>query len=149
MNVKLSTMAYGTNLALGKGSLGNRIDYATEQTKNAVGGGLKSAAAGTAVAGTTLVAMNSKTVNNVVDKLVDVVKNSDKFKELAPKAGEFLKDVADGIKSLPTSTKIIAGAGIALAGIVGHFIDTQTAFKAGQIDQKYTDKAQLQEILEQ
>ena len=49
---------------------------------------------------------------------------------------------------MPTSTKIIAGAGIALAGIVGRFIDTQTAFKSGQIDQKYTDKAQLEEILE-
>lgn len=149
MNVKLSTTAYGANLALGKGSLGNRIDYANEQTKNAASGALKSAAAGTAVAGTTLVAMNSKTVNNVVDKLVDVVKNSDKFKELAPKAGEFLKSMADKVKSLPTSTKIIAGTGIVLAGIVDRFIDTQTAFKAGQIDQKYTDKAQLQEILEQ
>ena len=149
MNVKLSTTAYGANLALGKGSLGNRIDYANEQTKNAASGALKSAAAGTVVAGGTVVASNSKTVNKAVDKLVDVVKNSDKFKELAPKAGEFLKSVADGIKSLPTSTKIIAGTGIVLAGIVGRFIDTQTAFKSGQIDQKYTDKAQLQEILEQ
>ena len=149
MNVKLSTTAYGANLALGKGSLGNRIDYANEQTKNAALGALKSAAAGTVVAGTTLVATKSKTANEIVTEFVDVIKNTDKFKELAPKAGEFLKSVADKVKSLPTSTKIIAGTGIVLAGIVGRFIDTQTAFKAGQIDQKYTDKAQLQEILEQ
>lgn len=132
-----------------KGSLGNKIDCAKEQTKNTATTALKGSAAAVGIGAATGAMIKSKSVNNIVVKGVNALKKTQVFEKYAPKAKDLTKKGLDAFKKLPGSAKIIAGVGIGLAAITGYALDKSHSFKAGQIDQKYTDKAQLQKTLEE
>lgn len=135
-----------------KGSMGNRIDCAAEQTKNILTTNLKATGAGLAIGGTTYALGFTKTGNKVVEKATQSAKGVvSNFIKKHPDAFKNVKEVASGalnkFKALPKAGKIALAIGGALATIIGGALGTQQVYKAGQIDQKYTDKAQLQEAL--
>ena len=130
-----------------KGSIGNRIDCAKEQTINTVKTNAKGVAVALGLGTATGLASTSNHANKFVQVALDKLKQTDTYKTFAPKAKEFVTKGADAFKKLPGSTKAIALVGGGLALLSSYIIDKQHSFKAGQIDQKYTDKAELQKIV--
>lgn len=131
-----------------KGTLGNRMDCMTEQTKNTLSTALKGTASAVGIGAATGLAANSKSINKLVEKGVNALKNTQVFKKYAPDITNLAKEGVEAFKKLPGTTKIIAGIGVGLAALTGYVLDKSHSFRAGQIDQKYTDKAQLQQTLE-
>lgn len=131
-----------------KGSIGNKMDCAAEHTRNTLTTTLKGSAAAVGIGAATGAMIKSKSVNNLVEKGVNALKNTEVFKKYAPEVKDLAKKGLDAFNKLPGTTKIIAGVGAGLAAVTCYLFDKSHSFKAGQIDQKYTDKAQLQKTLE-
>lgn len=130
-----------------KGSIGNRIDCGKEQIANTAKASIKGTGVALGLGAATGLAATSKHANKFVQVALDKIKQTDTYKTFAPQAKELVKKGIDAFKKLPGSTKAIALAGGGLALLSSYIIDKQHSFKAGQIDQKYTDKAELQKIV--
>lgn len=139
-----------------KGSFGNRIDCAGEHLKNDATTYLRQAGVlGTVAAGTALAVKNpgffkpqgpfskaaSKVVHCVANHLpksfnTKIVDGSNKLWSGFNKA---LKYMAANPKTALGATLVAAATGIAL-----NAVSNKGAYKSGQIDQKYTDRAAIQ-----
>ena len=114
-----------------KGDMSNRLECAGKQTVN----GLKTLAADAVVVGGVYAGAK-------------VVKKSSKIAQFLSKPFKALGDLLSGtkvgnfIKKMPTSAKAIALLGTVGALVIQH-INNKAWYNAGQIDQKYTDKAAL------
>ena len=147
--------SYAKNLALGpvagamtdktKGSFGNRVDCAGANIKNNATAYLQSAGVlGSLAVGTKYAAKNPKGFEKIANKVATTLSKG--FSKIANKTGkQGFKQIAHKIAQNPKATVgIIAGT---LAAIALNQITHNQAYKAGQIDQKYTDKAQFQKTL--
>lgn len=134
-----------------KGSRGNRVDCMSEELKEfnkyQVKTGLTMAGGvATTAAATVVVAKSSKAqeaIKNFGKKIIEnegVQNFVSNLKPLASKA-------ATVIKNLPGPAKAVLAAGTALTGLILSNHTRQVDRKMGQIDQKYTDKAKVQNIL--
>lgn len=146
----ITQQALGTHISpfvsKDKGDIQNRISCSVAQTKN----NLKTAAQDVVVIGGTVAGMaavaKSKSAQNVIAKGVGVAAKA--FKPVVKmlkttKFGNAMKDIATKIKGLsPRAKGAAAVVGLLGACILGH-INRNNAYKAGQIDQKYTDRAAL------
>lgn len=80
---------------------------------------------------------NSEAYSNLVDKAKNIKKGG-KIKNL-------IKSAFEKFSKLPKSNKYIAAA-VAALGVLGlGYVTTKHSYKAGQIDQKYTDEARIEE----
>ena len=127
-----------------KGSITNRLDCAGEQFKNHTINLLQgTAVAGTAAGVTYAAYKNEKVANGVIKglKAVRNVMNKNKY------TGKVAGWITKALSSMPKAGKIgVIAAAIALP--VLSYIDHKDSYKAGQIDQKYTDKAAVQSQLD-
>lgn len=134
-----------------KGSIGNKVEYMGETMKEFKKFQLKSGltlAGGAAVtaAATTGVAKSKKAqeiVKKFGKKILDnkyVQKGLDEVKPLTTKATSY-------IKKLPKPAKAVLAAGAALTALIVSNQAGKTERNLGKIDQKYTDKAKVQDIL--
>lgn len=130
-----------------KGSFGNKINCVGEQTKNCISTAAKGALVGTAIGVGTQAAMNSKTINKIADKGVQALKNNKTIQNIAEIGAEVLKGGVEAFKKLPASTKLIGAVGVGISLIATHVLNQQHAFRAGQIDQEYTDKAKFENLI--
>lgn len=128
-----------TMISKDKGSVGNRVDCAGSHVKNNVVTNLSALG----VAGATIGAgkVVSKGVGtSQLAKAADFVLNA--FSELLPKK-PIIKTLGNRLSSKTKALGLVASAGaVALSYVTGKGI-----YKMGQIDQKYTDKAQTQQIV--
>ena len=122
-----------------KGSMGNRVDCAKEHYGNNLTAGLKIDAVILAGAGVTYAANKNSAVRAVFSSIERPIKALFTPEKYAI-AKESLKPVVEFAKSAPTSVKLAVGALTAL-------ITCKAIFRQGQIDQKYTDRAQAQKNL--
>lgn len=147
-----------------KGSMGNRMDCAGAQIKNnvstAVQGALVTGAAAGTYAGVTRMPKTLTGFGNKVNSLIETIARKNdmyvtkwiknpparrngrfvatgyrKVKEFAPSVQKLLK--------LPAKAKLAWAVTLAALPVLS-FIGAKGIYKMGQIDQKYTDKAQLQ-----
>lgn len=157
-----------------KGSIGNRMDCAGEHIKNTATATVQSAAVGLATYGATRAVANNmsgfsgltKTLAKGFDAAMDVIgkiiKKPDLAAKVTTKIQHFLSEYAPKAKSLNASQKPIGQAfktvskapGVKALAVIASialpvlaYIQHNHSYKAGQIDQKYTDKAQLQKTL--
>lgn len=134
-----------------KGSIGNRIEHSVEQTKNMVKTQFKDqfvSAAGVAGSiGAAAAVSKSKTAQNFISKYISKVKNSNTIKNTIEELSPYIKKCADKFKALPTPAKVVLGIGLVLTTAVSNLIRTKGIYDAGKIDQKYTDRAKLQQTL--
>lgn len=149
-----------------KGSIGNRMDCAGEHIKNTATATVQSAAVGVATYGATRAVANNmsglygltKTLAKGFDAAMDVIGKIIKKPDLAAKTTarieNFLSKFApkpvngQAIKTISKAPGVKALAVIASIALpVLAYIQHNHSYKAGQIDQKYTDKAQLQKTL--
>lgn len=134
-----------------KGSAGNKIDCMNEELKEfrkyqvktglGMAGGVATTAAATAV-----VARSSKAqeaIKNFGKKIMQNESVQNTLETLKPLASKAIK----AVKNLPGPAKAVLAAGTALTGLSLSTHARQTVYKMGQIDQKYTDKAKVQNIL--
>lgn len=141
-----------------KGSIGNRLEYATKQTFGLRRMMIKDELALTAgvagSAGAAALVSKSKTAQNFITKGFETVKNSNFGKEavkltksVAESAAPYVKQGASWIQALPKPAKAVLGAGLAITALVCNSITNKGVYDAGKLDQEYTDKAKLQNIL--
>lgn len=149
-----------------KGSFGNRVDCAGQQLKNNLVTGAQATAVGAGAVGTVYAAAKNEkvatTLARVFDKSADAVGKLFGQKKWSKFLNEAMaKNIAIGktqnnanlnpetLKNLTKTIKCgkagILTAAIALMGL--SYIGSKHNYKMGQIDQKYTDKAQLQKTL--
>lgn len=151
-----------------KGSFGNRMDCAGAHIKNNAVSTLEAAAVGgTAYGAARIVATDkygfnvltkglNKAVNNILKLIGKITKNPDfaentikKFEDMArksqmPKGGKIAKGCGLGTMSARfKALGLIAAIALPTIGYIAH----NHSYKAGQIDQKYTDKAKFQKTL--
>ena len=139
-----------------KGSFGNRIDCAGEHLKNDVTTYLRQAGVlGTVAAGTALAEKNpgffkpqgplSKVSNKVVHFVANHLPKSfntefvDGFHKLWGSFNESLKYMAANPKKALGAVLVAEATVIAM-----HAVSNKGAYKSGQIDQKYADRAAVQ-----
>lgn len=140
-----------------KGSVGNRMDCAGAHLKNNATTLAQTAAVGATAYGATRAVANNmfgfggitrglaKTFDYAMKGLGKLTKNPDLTKQVTEKLAKwtapngFTKSKVPGIKALA----VIAAVTLPALGYIAH----NHSYKAGQIDQKYTDKAQLQKTL--
>lgn len=138
-----------------KGSFGNRIDCAGEHLKNDATTYLRQAGVlGTVAAGTALAVKNpgffkpqgplSKVANKITGFFIDhLPKSSHKIAAGSNKLwsgfNKALEYMAANPKTALGATLVAAATGIAL-----NAVSNKGAYKSGQIDQKYTDRAAIQ-----
>ena len=138
-----------------KGSFGNRIDCAGEHLKNDATTYLRQAGVlGTVAAGTALAVKNPgffkpqgpffKVANKITGFFIDhLPKSSHKIaagcNKLWSGFNKALEYMAANPKTALGATLVAAATGIAL-----NAVSNKGAYKSGQIDQKYTDRAAIQ-----
>ena len=123
-----------------KGDLSNRLSCAGEQLKNNV----KTLAADTVVVGGTaagIAATKNKGIAKFLAKPLEFVGNQ-LSKLTKTKVPTVLSKIGNKIKNMPTRYKAIALVVAAGLGALS-YIGQKHLYQAGQIDQKYTDKAKL------
>ncbi len=126
-----------------KGSMGNRLDCAAEQFVNNSTNLLKAGAVAGGAAGVTYAAAKSgKFANVVINGLKQVRTLMQKNKHTAKIANHITK----ALSHLPKAGKIGVIAA-ALAIPVVNYLGHKNSYEAGQIDQKYTDRANLQKTI--
>lgn len=150
-----------------KGSMGNRMDCAGSQIKNNISTGVQSALVTGAAVGTIKASGKMPKALNKVAKFFDEAvkkfaeKNymyTEKFVKnpvgrvngkFTSAGGKMVKEFSPTIqKLLKASSKTKFGIGVAAIALpILTFIGAKGVYKMGQIDQKYTDKAQLQKQL--
>ena len=155
-----------------KGSLGNRMDCAGEHIKNTATATVQSAAVGVVACGAARAVANNMSGLYGAGPAYWITKNLSKGFDAAMnvvgkiiKKPDFAAKTTAGIegflaKFAPTSTngaavKTISKApGVKALAVIASialpvlaYIKHNHSYKAGQIDQKYTDKAQLQKTL--
>ena len=137
-----------------KGSFGNRMQCAGEQYVNMKKGLVKDeltlAAGGAATIAATAGVAKSKSAQNILTKGFESIKNTKFGKvcaDLASEATPYVKKGVDWVKNLPKPAKAVLAAGTAITALFLSNNDYKTGIKAGQIDQKYTDKAKLEKVL--
>lgn len=123
-----------------KGMVNNRMSCAGEQIKNKVSGVAQSTALAGSVAGLTYAAHKSdfaaKTVMKGL-KLVQGLMNKNKY------TGKVASAITKALSGFSRTTKI--GAALTLAALpILYVIGQKHTFRAGQIDQEYTDRAAVQ-----
>ena len=136
--------AAGSFVDPNKGSINNRLDCAGEHIKNNTKSFLYGTAVAGSAAGVTYAAYkNEKVADGVIKGLKSVKEVMNKNKYTGKAAGWITK----ALSSLPKAGKIGVIAA-AIAAPVLYLIDHQNAYKAGQIDQKYTDRASVESQLD-
>ena len=138
-----------------KGSIGNRIEHSVEQTKNSLKTQFKdqfvsmAGVAGSigAAAAVSAAVSKSKTAQNFISKYISKVKNSNAVKNTIEELTPYIKKGADKFKALPTPAKVVLGIGLVLTTAASNLIRAKGIYDAGKIDQKYTDRAKLQQTL--
>ncbi len=134
-----------------KGSLGNRVEYSTKQAGNLIKTDIKARLATSTGIGATFLAaygtLKSKGAQDIISKSMKSLANKFNLKEIAQELTPILKEAAGKIKSLPAPVKAVAAVGLLLTSAIGSQIRTQGVYEAGKIDQEYTDKAKLQNII--
>lgn len=149
-----------------KGSFGNRMDCAGAHIKNNAVSTLEAAAVGgTAYGAARIVAADkygfnvltkglNKAVNNILKLIGKITKNPDfaektikEFEDIArksqmPKGGKIAKSFGT-MSARFKALGLIAAIALPTIGYIAH----NHSYKAGQIDQKYTDKAKFQKTL--
>ena len=144
-----------------KGTMGNKVDCAGAQLKNNVVTGLQAGAVAAGAAGGVYgVAKNAKlargaakvfdSIMNGFGKLIGEKDFAQKINNLAKNlvkdnanfGPEMLKKVTDAIRK-SKGALLVAAATLPILSYISH----KHSYKMGQIDQKYTDKAQLQKTL--
>ena len=138
-----------------KGSIGNQIECTNEQVKEfnkyRTKTGLTMAGGVAVTAGATAAVAKSKTLQNGINKFMgrigEELSNSKTFKEIGDFCKPLASKAADTFKNLPKPAKAVLIAGGTLVGLITNAQANNAQFKAGQIDQKYTDKAKLDNLL--
>ena len=134
----------GTFVDSNKDSINNRSDCAGEHIKNNTKSFLYGTAVAGSAAGVTYAAFkNEKVADGIIKGLKSVRDVMSKNKYTGKVAGWITK----ALSSLPKAGKIGVIAA-AIAAPVLYLIDHQNTYKAGQIDQKYTDKATVDSQLD-
>ena len=135
MNTLLSVSPLACLFDTNKGDIKNRADCASEQFKNNFKANLKNTAliTGGGMVGYTILKSPAKTST--------VVKSFDKVAGLASKVAP---KIATKLKNLPGVYKVIGLVAIPVLTGVAHVISKHSV-KAGEINQKYNDRAQLKE----
>lgn len=156
-----------------KGSAGNRIDCAGSQIKNNATTALQTVAVGGAAVGATRVVVRdtlafspiTKGLTKTFDSAMKLIGKIAKKPDLSQKVTEYLNSMAKKIQkaNIPHSQNtivkvfdkskmmtsrfkaaaVIAAVLLPTLGYIAH----KHSYKAGQIDQKYTDKAQIQKAV--
>jgi len=137
-----------------KGGIGNRVDCRIEQKKNSLKTGAKQAlvtAGGAASLVGTVAFAKTNTGKKVFEKLAVWTKNVMQKAAKTKTGGNVLSTISKVGKKvlnvMQTNPKLAVGLAVATTAIglgtalVNRMIQRQHDFKAGQIDQKYTDIA--------
>ena len=135
-----------------KGSIGNRLEYSIKQAwnfrKTQYKDAFLSTAGAAASVGLATGVAKSTTAQNVLKEAFNGFKNSGFGKACAEMAAELApcaKKALTWAKALPA--KAVLGAGLLATTIISNVVRTKGIYKAGKIDQEYTDKAKLQKTL--
>ena len=155
MTSYVRTMAFGpvagTLTDNTKGSVGNRVDCAGAHIKNNFKSGLQYSATGAALMGTVYAAAkNPKAFDKAATKFTgflskNLVRLSNQLSK-QPMLKLFSKECSALASKMTNPNAILVGAILGATALVTNYITRNHAYKAGQIDQKYTDKAKLQEF---
>ncbi len=139
-----------------KGSFGNRLEYSIKQAwnfgKTQYKDGFYSTLGTAASIGAAAGVAKSKVAQNVLKKSFNSFKDSGfgkACKKVAAEFAPFAKKVFTRAKALPTPAKAVLGAGLLATALVSRVIRNKGLYKAGKLDQEYTDKAKLQKTLYQ
>lgn len=93
----------------------------------------------------------SKTAQNFISKYISKglngIKNNKVIKDTVEELSPYIKKCANKFKVLPTPAKVVLGIGLVLTTAASNLIRTKGIYDAGKIDQKYTDRAKLQQTL--
>ncbi len=130
-----------------KGSFGNKINCAGEHILNTAVGGLKTAAVLGGGGLLTYGLAKSSIVNRFIEETYSKLKSTKLYDKFLSKGVDFINKGINKFKALPKAGKIIAVAGSALTAMVAQHIINKHTFKAGQIDQKYTDRANMERAI--
>lgn len=146
INVSPMTAASYPSLSLldqKKGSLGNRVDCAIENTGNNISTNVKTGLIVAGGAGITYATTKSSILKNgfiKVDNLVKAGVNKILNSTVGKDAVKFIKPAIEFAKKSPLCVK--AAVVLGLLGTISSYL-----VKAGQIDQKYNDRAKAQKGL--
>lgn len=130
------------NACASKGSIDDKFNKFGEKTKNNVkhnAGSLATLAAGGA---------GAYAINKFADKNV-IVKTGEYLNKGAAWLGkkvnkDWMTKLVDKFSKIPTKYKAIGAVALAALGVVG-LINNHKNYEAGKIDQKYEDRAKVQE----
>ncbi len=131
-----------------KGDITNRVKCAYEQTKNKAIYTAQTAAVAAGAGAATYGVLKYPVLNKAYGKAADIVLRfgGKLVKRFLGENSKLYTKAAKFVKKLPTKAKI-AGL-IALPALLAiNYISNKMTYKAGQIDQKYTDKALMEQKL--
>ena len=142
-----------------KGTVGNRIDNRIEHSKNLLKSELKADAVlltgGALSVGAAAGVSKSKTLQDGLAHGFKKIANTnfgESFAKALKQTGNDLAPYAekaiDWVVELPKPAKAVFVAGTFLTSAALRLVNNKYFVKMGQIDQKYTDRAKMQEITE-
>lgn len=141
-----------------KGSIGNRVEYGVKQGahfyKTMAKDRFISAAGLAATAGATAAVAKSKTAQNAIINAGKKILNNDSVKNTLSEVSNFVKPYAAKaltfVKSNPKAAAamaVVGTAGCLLTDMIARYNRNKAIYKAGKIDQEYTDKAKVDKLL--
>ncbi len=141
-----------------KGSIGNRVEYGIKQGahlyKTMAKDRFISAAGLAATAGATAAVAKSKTAQNAIINAGKKILNNDSVKNTLSEVSNFVKPYAAKaltfVKSNPKAAAamaVVGTAGCLLTDMIARYNRNKAIYKAGKIDQEYTDKAKVDKLL--
>lgn len=141
-----------------KGSIGNRVEYGLKQGAHLYKTKMKdqfiTTAGVAATAGATAAVAKSKTAQNAIINAGKKILNNESVKNTLSEVSNFVKPYATKaltfVKSNPKAAAamaVVASAGYLITDIAVNINRNKAIYKAGKIDQEYTDKAKVDKLL--